>query len=151
MDNVTRKTAETERDFAGEIEEGACSDQDGADDQEGAAEVASGVHGESLTQSGWLGGGEDKARNSRFIAQKPRDGAEDLASLRDDRFLVGWICLPADSLSGEEWLEEEPDRDEVGIVRTWGAAVLRPYEELLRSNEIDESSKNESIDQPTRR
>ena len=34
------------------------------------------------------------------------------------------------SVSRAGYREEKPDRDWASIVRTWGAAVLRPYEEV---------------------
>jgi hypothetical protein len=44
MNDVAGETAEAEREAAGEIEKGAGGEEDRAEDEEGAAEVAGGVH-----------------------------------------------------------------------------------------------------------
>ena len=52
VDDVAGEAAETEGEFAGEVEEGTGGNEDGAEDQEGAAEVASGVHDVEFS-AGW--------------------------------------------------------------------------------------------------
>jgi hypothetical protein len=55
VNDVARETTEAEGEFAGEVEKGAGGDEDGAEDEEGAAEIARRIHRVEFSANGWVG------------------------------------------------------------------------------------------------